>query len=553
MQFSFRYTPAVLTALLGITVSLSLFSYVQRNEETEAQQRFEKHANSFIEMIENDLESQIHTLESVATFFGASELVDRFSFYTFVTPLYKRSTALQAIEWVPEVKHSERIRYETFAQHDGFPDFRFTQKTPLGKSIPSLYKAKYYPVFYVEPYRSNEEMLGFDLGSDKTWRKTIKQVIKNKIPTLSEATVRAHGTNEQVNAFLVVPIFRNTTKQSMFSVTSNTLDGLIVGDIRVDILFNNHAVKYQNDTNSLNNIHISLFDLGENDSQQLILSRSFTSKPSNTVKTNDKNSARTAHQINLGNRKWNVVITAYDAKERMQALFNALKAALISLLFFSLITVYLIRIIQEKTEIQRLNQEKDLFLKIHQQQLNDILNSIPEGLIILNQEGLIQSMNHAAERIFAYSHDEIIGHNISQLIPGLTHDSSVIPFKTTAPYEKTAVLETGHEMDGVKKGGAFLMLELALTIIGPLDPPLYACVIKNTSDVKKLEREQADTLTVLRQELKTPLSAIKGGLDIITASTEDQLSDNTKRMIDSMKKNSERLSHFIHKLLEIKK
>lgn len=553
MQFSFRYTPAVLTALLGITVTVSLFIYVQRNEETENQQRFEKHANSFIEMIENDLESQIHTLESVATFFGASELVDRFSFYTFVTPLYKRSTALQAIEWVPEVKHNERMRYETFAQHDGFPDFRFTQKTPLGKSIPAQYKTKYYPVFYVEPYRSNEEMLGFDLGSDKTWRKTIKQVIKNKIPTLSETVVHAHGTAEQINVLLMVPIFRNTAKQSSLSAPNNTINGLIVGDIRVDILFNNLAVKYRHNTNYLSNIHINLFDIDENDGQRLILSKSFTSSSPNTTKADRTNSPRIVHQINFGNRKWHAVITTSDIREKMQARLQALKAALTSLLFFSLITVYLIRIIQEKKEIQRLNQEKDLSLNAHQQQLNDILNSIPEGLITFNQEGLIQSVNHAAERIFAYSRSEIIGRNISQLIPDLTHDYSAIPFKTLIPYEKTTGIETGREMDGVKKGGSFLMLDVALTTIGLLNPPLYGCVIKDTTEVKKHERAQTDALTVLRQELNTSLTAIRGALDIITTSTEDQLSDKTKRMIDSMKKNSERLSHFINTLLEIKK
>jgi PAS domain S-box-containing protein len=553
MQFSFRYTPAVLTALLGITVTVSLFIYVQRNEETETQQRFEKHANSFIEMIENDLESQIHTLESVATFFGASELVDRFSFYTFVTPLYKRSAALQAIEWVPEVKHKERMRYETFAQNDGFPDFHFTQKTPLGKSIPARYKANYYPVFYVEPYRSNEEMLGFDLGSDKTWRKTIKQVIKNKMPTLSETVVHAHGTAEQASVLLMVPIFRNTLKQSRLSAPNNTINGLIVGDIRVDILFNNLAAKYRHNTNYLSNIHINLFDMDENDSQRLILSKSFTSTSPNTSKADRTSSSRTVHQINFGNRKWHAVITSSDDKERMQARIQALKAALTSFLFFSLITVYLIRIIQEKTEIQRLNQEKDLSLNAHHQQLTDILNSIPEGLITFDQKGLIQSVNHAAERIFAYSRSEIIGRNISQLIPDLTHEDSVIPFKMLVPYEKTTGFETGREMDGVKKGGSFLMLDVALTSIGLLNPPLYACVIKDTSEVKKYERAQTDALTVLRQELNTSLTAIRGALDIITTSTDDQLSDKSKRMMDSMKKNSERLSHFINTLLEIKK
>ena len=52
-----------------------------------------------------------------------------------------------------------------------------------------------------------------------------------------------------------------------------------------------------------------------------------------------------------------------------------------------------------------------------------IMNTVLDGLIIIDELGLIQSFNLAAERIFNYSPDEVIGNNVKMLMPCLLYTS----------------------------------------------------------------------------------------------------------------------------------
>jgi diguanylate cyclase (GGDEF)-like protein/PAS domain S-box-containing protein len=57
-------------------------------------------------------------------------------------------------------------------------------------------------------------------------------------------------------------------------------------------------------------------------------------------------------------------------------------------------------------------------LRLREQRLEGIINTVADGIVTVDDMGLIQTFNPAAEKIFGFSKSEVLGRNIRSLIPG---------------------------------------------------------------------------------------------------------------------------------------
>ena len=56
-------------------------------------------------------------------------------------------------------------------------------------------------------------------------------------------------------------------------------------------------------------------------------------------------------------------------------------------------------------------------LKGSEQRIAKVIQSSPDGIITIDQKGIIQSFSASAERIFGYFSDEVMGRNVKILMP----------------------------------------------------------------------------------------------------------------------------------------
>lgn len=131
-----------------------------------------------------------------------------------------------------------------------------------------------------------------------------------------------------------------------------------------------------------------------------------------------------------------------------------------------------------------------------------IVNNVLEAIVTADADGRIQSFNHAATQIFGYAAHEVIGKNLSLLMPepeSARHDRYLTRYETT---RRPHVIGKGRESMGRHKSGRVFPVHLSISVIEGEHRPTYVGLI---SDISAQHEAQArierlafhDTLTNL--------------------------------------------------------
>lgn len=155
-----------LAVTLGLVVALLL--YVSVREQDRVARDFERRTDYLAQALKKNVDSSLEVLHGVESLFGDGHLITRGDFRRFVGRPLARHPWLQEVSWNLRVVGRERSAYEEATRRRGQQGFHITQLTTGGQVAPAAERPEYVVVHFVEPYRGNEETLGFDSASDPT-------------------------------------------------------------------------------------------------------------------------------------------------------------------------------------------------------------------------------------------------------------------------------------------------------------------------------------------------------------------------------------------------
>jgi len=98
-----------------------------------------------------------------------------------------------------------------------------------------------------------------------------------------------------------------------------------------------------------------------------------------------------------------------------------------------------------------------------QAKFHTAINNAFDGIINIDANGMIESFNRGAEKIFGYSQDEVLGRNISMLMPPLyskVHDDFVTDYLKTG---ESGVVGKRHILKALHKNGTLFPVELSVS------------------------------------------------------------------------------------------
>lgn len=132
-----------------------------------------------------------------------------------------------------------------------------------------------------------------------------------------------------------------------------------------------------------------------------------------------------------------------------------------------------------------------------------ILQASQDAIILGDHEGTILSWNQAAQNMFGYPAEEVIGKSLTILMPHRYRQAHQEGIKRLQSTGETRVVGKVVELHGLKKGGEEFPIELSLSRSAETKEIFYCGIIRNISDRKKAEAllRQRNSLLALDAEI----------------------------------------------------
>ncbi|UIR56603.1 PAS domain-containing sensor histidine kinase [Sphingobacterium sp. SRCM116780] len=158
--------------------------------------------------------------------------------------------------------------------------------------------------------------------------------------------------------------------------------------------------------------------------------------------------------------------------------------------------------------------------------LEAIIDHAIDGIITIDNRGYVESINPAASNLFGYAPEEVIGNNISMLMPDpdhSRHDSYIDNYKKTG---KKKIIGIGREVLGKKKDGSTFPFRLAVSEVWYRDKNIF------TGFIHDLTREKAaeDQLRQHAVELEKKVSERTKDLITLVSELEKAKSEVSKSL-----------------------
>lgn len=144
--------------------------------------------------------------------------------------------------------------------------------------------------------------------------------------------------------------------------------------------------------------------------------------------------------------------------------------------------------------------------------LEAVLNLAVDGIITIDERGNIETFNRAAEGIFGYAAEEVVGKRINMLMPEpyrSNHDRYMQRYHDTG---ERRIIGIGREVVGRRKDGSTFPMDLAVSQVELPGRRLYTGIVRDLTRQRRVETlaEVGRIASGLAHEIGTPMNIILG-------------------------------------------
>ncbi len=212
---------------------------------------------------------------------------------------------------------------------------------------------------------------------------------------------------------------------------------------------------------------------------------------------------------------------------------------------------------QIRWQLLRLEDEKH--------RLQTIFDTAVEGIVVINEQGVIESVNHTMEKLFGYQENELIGQNINILMPKDFRSKHTHIIERYVDTNVTYVVGPGREVEALHKNGSVLPLHVGVSELWITHERKFVGMMHDISQRKQAEqavlaeRDRAESanrakssfLANMSHEFRTPLNGILGYTQLLRRDTE--LLPTQREQVNVIHRSGEHLLALINDILDLSK
>ncbi len=190
-------------------------------------------------------------------------------------------------------------------------------------------------------------------------------------------------------------------------------------------------------------------------------------------------------------------------------------------------------------------------LRDSEARMRTLIESVPDGIVTISDQGQLESMNPAAERIFGYQAEQLIGRHFNSLMPESERAEYDGYVRAHLQLGKSKAIGFGLEITGQRKDGSTFPMELGINHMWLQRRPMFIGIVRDISERRAVERMKNQFLATVNHELRTPLTSVLGSLGLLSEGIAGELSERGRTLLGIATNNVERLVRLISHILDM--
>ncbi|HEX5685896.1 MAG TPA: PAS domain S-box protein [Ideonella sp.] len=216
-------------------------------------------------------------------------------------------------------------------------------------------------------------------------------------------------------------------------------------------------------------------------------------------------------------------------------------------------------------DVTQLRTRRDA--QLLQARYRNLLDSMPDAVVVVNEIGRIALVNRQAEHMFGYGPDELVGAPLETMMPERYRAGHWRHRERYMNRPHTRPMGEGLELYGQRNGGEEFPVEISLSPLRTDVGQFALSAIRDISERRRVERvleeknlelERANQakdrfLAAMSHELRTPLNAIIGFTGILLMRLPGPLTTDQEKQLTMVQSSGKHLLSLINDLLDLAK
>ncbi len=479
-----------LLVLGGLTTTYLGWRYASDSAVNLANDRFQNRMIRIKSAIHDRMLAYEQVLRGGVGLFNASKEVSRQEWHEYVKALQlsENYPGIQGMGFAKRIAPAMLAEHIAQIRHEGFQDYIVK---------PAGIRTEYTIIVYLEPFDArNQRAFGFDMFSEVTRRTAMEMARDSGKTAVSGKVILLQETKNDVqNGFLMyLPVYRGVAPINVKQRRA-ALMGYVYSPFRMNDLMQGVLRKVAPD------VALQIHD-GQD------ISASTEMFKSDVMNVNHKARFSDTKEIDFNGKVWTLRFSSLLAFEseidtgapEIIAISGLALTALLSLLLWSLLST--------RERAFGLANAMTSAVRESEERFRSVVDTAADGIIVVNESGIIESCNAAAQNIFGYSADEMIGSNFNMLTSGADSSQGEGYFERFLRTGETGMAGTGREEAGLRKNGSSFPMDLSVGEVHTGKHRKFTVLVRDITERKQAQQKLNDQFrftTELQDTIPTPV------------------------------------------------